>query len=135
MLRRPPSSTLTHTLFPYTTRFRSYRGITPRSVRNRQPPTLPSTRPADTRLEPPSGRAPARIPTRTPARIPAWAGTALRLAVPAALIALIFRTVDHGATLDALRAADPASLFLGVLIRTEEPTSELTSLMRNSYAG
>src|SRR3546814_16801748 len=86
----------------------------------RQPPTLPPTRPADTRLEPPSGRAPARIPTRTPARIPAWAGTALRLAVPAALIALIFRTVDHGATPDALRAADSASLFLGVLILSRQ---------------
>src|SRR3546814_11663099 len=77
MIRRPPRSTRTDTLFPYTTLFRSPAQSAPRD--------------------------PARLPLIRPARTAFECGIAL---------------------LDAR----------SVLIRSEEHTSELQSLMRISYA-
>src|SRR3546814_2604557 len=90
MIRRPPRSTRTDTLFPYTTLFRSTAGVT-KSV-NMVPTVMPAamTRPMEKRL-----CAPAPV------------------------------AVSSG-TIDTTMAA--------VVIRSEEHTSELQSLMRISYA-
>src|SRR3546814_5776258 len=47
MLRRPPRSTRTDTLFPYTTLFRSYPLRAPSSMRCRGPPAVRVTRKED----------------------------------------------------------------------------------------
>src|SRR3546814_6316642 len=98
MIRRPPISTRTDTLFPYTTLFRSPARAVAVVVRHRLP------RPARHRLE--------------------LAGLAAREAGR-----LRSRAPDH------LLAgyAQPAG-FRPPLLRSEEHTSELPSLMRISYA-
>src|SRR3546814_2447547 len=109
MIRRPPRSTLTDTLFPYTTLFRS-RAVA-RHARHAvrdglQPPRQPGRDEPDRRRLARSGRHPAHRDQhpRPPGR--------RRLRV---------RWREHG----ALRP--PA-------LRSEEHTSELQSLMRISYA-
>src|SRR3546814_10888253 len=110
MIRRPPRSTLTDTLFPYTTLFRSDRARAPhrRSVRR------PSGR----------GRAVAR---RQDGRCAASESGA---AVARALICF-----GGPARVDERQGnitGDGVILIVGV--RSEEHTSELQSLMRISYA-
>src|SRR3546814_8173717 len=51
MIRRPPRSTRTDTLFPYTTLFRSGLLPHPDGGRPSRPPTLPRSRPISTRSE------------------------------------------------------------------------------------
>src|SRR3546814_946473 len=103
MMRRPPRSTRTDTLCPYTSLFRSAPAASIRPLKaahNRAPPS-----------------------NRT------WATPACRRANPCPDVAPA-RHQDHFASTThspAARAA-PSSL------RSEEHTSELQSLMRNSYA-
>src|SRR3546814_5883852 len=81
MIRRPPRSTRTDTLFPYTTLFRSLLGPSPRSSGRCAPPPL-------------------------------------RAAIQ-----------DCASSPPSYRPKPPAGAY-----RSEEQTSELQSLMRNSYA-
>src|SRR3546814_3821146 len=89
MIRRPPRSTRTDTLFPYTTLFRSVH---------------PASRSADHR----------QLPMTEFRRVPLATGVTLNVALAG----------------DA--DAPPIILLHG--FRSEEHTSELQSLMRNSYA-
>src|SRR3546814_6389478 len=91
MIRRPPGSTRTDTLFPYPTLFRSL-------------------------LEVP-GLEPAQDPTGEPADLPIKAG---RLRRPQELVASQLVVAPRGQAFQ--------------LLRSEEHTSELQSLMRISYA-
>src|SRR3546814_5305700 len=95
MLRRPPRSTRTDTLFPYTTRFRSGRVDQP-------------AEPADVVLRMARGEADAQT-----------GGAA-----------------GHGRKEDSgdIEAAIEKQLGRKDCLRSEEHTSELQSLMRNSYA-
>src|SRR3546814_6917544 len=86
MIRRPPRSTRTDTLFPYTTLFRSHRGV------------------------------------------------ALLLPVPSRPHTFTFR-IKTGATSARVTACGVACcVCVCVVLRSEEHTSELQSLMRISYA-
>src|SRR3546814_5397949 len=108
MRRRPPRSTLTDTLFPYTTLFRSARAEPP--LPSAQPCNVPDD--ADGLPEsPPRGwqHRPRPMPKRNLAMPERWEGAVLRCN----------RTADR-----ASRSAN----------RSEEHTSELQSLMRISYA-
>src|SRR3546814_20347237 len=62
MIRRPPRSTRTDTLFPYTTLFRSRRRARDRPAADRPPRRRPPSRGA------PHGRGTARAPGGSPAR-------------------------------------------------------------------
>src|SRR3546814_2562851 len=112
MLRRPPRSTRTDTLFPYTTLFRSYEGD---DEGESDAPALPPA---------------AAIRARYLAR----------LRDPESLLRLLKGEVDLRKLLRGLSAlgrkktpAAPDSLPVR-LDRSEEHTSELQSLMRISYA-
>src|SRR3546814_4492333 len=110
MIRRPPRSTRTDTLFPYTTRFRSCAGV-------------------------PAGRLPA--PGARAARLPVGVGDAVRGLdggdVPR-------RALAPGAGPQPVRSAPAGAVRVDVRPgrggreRSEEHTSELQSLMRISYA-
>src|SRR3546814_8473310 len=107
MLRRPPRSTRTDTLFPYTTLFRSHdKG-------------LPGHSDADVVLHALTDAllgtiAAGDIGTHFPPSDPQWKGAASD------------QFLDHAAALIAERG--------GIVDRSEEHTSELQSLMRISYA-
>src|SRR3546814_10183418 len=120
MIRRPPRSTRTDTLFPYTTLFRSKRKagrgeqLAARSV-EREPGRLCRPR-ACNHVEPPGRRV---------------EGTAVEPAVVGKL-----RTRDR---LQCLKVQDQQRPIVhrdiaAAELRSEEHTSELQSLMRNSYA-
>src|SRR3546814_9278455 len=96
MIRRPPRSTRTDTLFPYTTLFRSVRG---------------------------RGVSPHHLPPRPPRRAEPLQGADGRRqgAFPDPAVERQLRRVGRG-------RGGPS------LGRSEEHTSELQSLMRNSYA-
>src|SRR3546814_3200289 len=120
MIRRPPRSTRTYTLFPYTTLFRSWRHAHWRSACAahqrwlKKAPNLSAARQA--RREPPSVQAFwHRLPHRFPA---ASADLALRLRYGSRRSA--------GGWIVRLPASPDK--------RSEEHTSELQSLMRISYA-
>src|SRR3546814_2297691 len=117
MSRRPPISTLTDTLFPYTTLFRSRRDD------------------------------PVRLPAADRRRPAAGDGARLRLAVlrsrarrrPAAVAAPVLgvrpsRGLHHLPAGDRRGRDDRADLRAAADLRSEEHTSELPSLMRISYA-
>src|SRR3546814_1524795 len=132
MIRRPPRSTRTDTLFPYTTLFRSRPGQ-PRGSRRRL-----------------RGARQARGSTQVVFRSPGQAGYRLAGAPPGRTqahrrgrLARQARGVDlmkpdpekrglmnHTMTRTRSRAVRAA----GVLLRSEEHTSELQSLMRITYA-
>src|SRR3546814_7346745 len=108
MIRRPPRSTRTDTLFPYTTLFRSV---------VLRPVALPGAVDAGVAVLHPGlhhRRAPRPAREHRPTQ---------RIAVAA---------VDH--LLAAGRAVRGAQLASQRADRSEEHTSELQSLMRNSYA-
>src|SRR3546814_10774960 len=122
MIRRPPRSTRTDTLFPYTTLFRSRReGSTanrpsrssfPRKRERRSRATATATATArrqDHQSHPHRLHSQKNPPTMHPA------------------LSVIFFTTLSGAGYGLLA-------WLGVSIRSEEHTSELPSLMRISYA-
>src|SRR3546814_3284339 len=102
MIRRPPRSTRTDTLFPYTTLFRSA-GEPPRVADN---PPLTTSGPIRIMWEQLADLGPHE------------------------------RYVVDSTTMTAAKAADEilAAHHAGRLHRSEEHTSELQSLMRNSYA-
>src|SRR3546814_2785212 len=114
MIRPPPRSTRTDTLFPYTTLFQSYRRWrSDREGRNRSP------RPAATARD----RTHYRPPRPCPAR---W-----------------WRAAARQGSLEPTRRASPFSFASLARVahdarlastRSEEPTSELQSLMRLSSA-
>src|SRR3546814_5661872 len=104
MLRRPPRSTRTDPLFPYTTLFRSLR--LPRRSRSRPVQPLSSPRVQTSRC--PAASVGCRL---RDSRIPGSLATALE---------------DF--------AEPECSVEFRVLDRSEEHTSELQSLMRISYA-
>src|SRR3546814_1338500 len=116
MIRRPPRSTRTDTLFPYTTLFRSGDGAEARLIRNGSEP-MSTTYTLDTS----TSRA---TPTPAPMK---------RLTVPAIgkrkggepLVMLTAYTARMAQLLDP---------HCDMLLRSEEHTSELQSLMRISYA-
>src|SRR3546814_5230126 len=89
MIRRPPRSTRTDTLFPYTTLFRS---LERHRAREREIPAL--------------------------------------VGAPPRHVGVAGEAVEHG----ALRRAHPQECRHDLLVRSEEHTSELQSLMRTSYA-
>src|SRR3546814_3048027 len=118
MLRRPPKSTRTDPLFPYTTLFRSLADLAERF---------------------PQARAQVRILPNLAVRIGAGVSAVARLGdadgdAVAALLAPLGQTVElaDDAAMDLVTAftgSGPAFVF-----RSEEHTSELQSLMRISYA-
>src|SRR3546814_1360595 len=108
MIRRPPRSTRTDTLFPYTTRFRS----------PRQPAAVLSA----------SGDAANPRPTPVP---PLRNDCAASAKTPAAV------RCHRGTIVDFYKLIGPLELRMDMDMigpRSEEHTSELQSLMRISYA-
>src|SRR3546814_9828909 len=120
MIRRPPRSTRTDTLFPYTTLFRSDQAddpaLGPRGHHDRG-----DGQPGASLLVP---AGPQRHRSLQPA-----AQTAYGIAVGLGLEEGVLAVDGHGTTL--VRPGD-GELPLGA--RSEEHTSELQSLMRISYA-
>src|SRR3546814_4718410 len=108
MIRRPPRSTRTDTLFPYTTLFRSPQGeaYAARLVEN----TF-----ADTVFLTNSGAEAVECAIKTARAYHSSAGNAEKHNL------ITFNNAFHGRTLGTISA------------RSEEHTSELQSLMRNSY--
>src|SRR3546814_4412330 len=107
MIRRPPRSTRTDTLFPYTTLFRSLDAHTAKAVAE-----VVRRRIDEGTLEP-SDAVKAALPTSNPAEEVARLKKAGRL--------------NSETVGDAILAGQRD-------FRSEEHTSELQSLMRNSYA-
>src|SRR3546814_9195954 len=122
MIRRPPRSTRTDTLFPYTTLFRSTPGGAPARPRDRpellpdriRAPRQPALEPGRARRDGPAGRV-------------LQAAAAVRRRAGARAVGKDRR--DH----ILLRAGDIVRTGRGAR-RSEEHTSELQSLMRISYA-
>src|SRR3546814_2597749 len=125
MIRRPPRSTLTDTLSPYTTLFRSV-----------------NTRPRHRSVQPARGsNAIARM--RPASRLRASAVVAMRdcrgftlveLMVVLVIVGLMGAAVVLTAPDDSRTLVREADTFAARLVRSEEHTSELQSLMRISYA-
>src|SRR3546814_6917218 len=117
MIRRPPRSTRTDTLFPYTTLFRSHRSLLADGAicrrRGRGAGIAPAALPPCRR----SRRLGRQFPRADPAqrRLPGDRGR---------------RSVRRSARSPALSHGR----WRGLLARSEEHTSELQSLMRISYA-
>src|SRR3546814_9904478 len=121
MIRRPPRSTRTDTLFPYTTLFRSASIARPATSR---------TRPRISTGSPPKAAEAPIIRTCKSARFVLIAA-AVAAAVPA------HASGDSGEVLNALvraRLAEAGGEPVVALTRSEEHTSELQSLMRISHA-
>src|SRR3546814_2020456 len=118
MIRRPPRSTLTDTLFPYATLFRSLCFFWSSLIE-----TL---------------RNPVRMLDAMGLALFAVAGTEKALVfglspVMAALLGML-TGIGGGVARDVLLAEIPAVLRADLYARSEEHTSELQSLMRISYA-
>src|SRR3546814_7098233 len=115
MIRRPPRSTPTHTLFPYTTLFRSGRCRPAAAVGRRTPdPSNPAQS---------GGQCHQVHPGRWPHCYPGGGCRDWRDAAVSAGQWHRYVGSGSGAGIDPLRAG-----------RSEEHTSELQSLMRISYA-
>src|SRR3546814_4680180 len=114
MLRRPPRSTRTDTLFPYTTLFRSFR----RRYRGPRIGRRATVLLSQQYLQDPLSTASLRRPPHCAVRV------------------LLYRCRLRAARLDpSMRgSADSAREPLRNIERSEEHTSELQSLMRISYA-
>src|SRR3546814_2097303 len=125
MIRRPPSSTRTDTLFPYTTLFRSRENETRARELVRVAQAM-----VDTGNEPPlrAFRAKAALVQATAelrtAEVEEITGRR-------SLAALLGATVPPAELLDGDLSVPPVSIDA---LRSEEHTSELQSLMRISYA-
>src|SRR3546814_5591510 len=119
MIRRPPRSTRTDTLFPYTTLFRSFPS---------PPPAL--------RLGARRTAAMARKPSKKKAGAKKIAGTKKAGAkkTGASATDLSRHIIDTAFELARERGWRDLSLAEIAEARSEEHTSELQSLMRNSYA-
>src|SRR3546814_8389063 len=125
MIRRPPRSTRTYTLFPYTTLFRS---LDPQ----------PGRTPADQRI--PGRCAAVRTPRRPGAActLRAARGTGRAAAEPSRPIGAVgagdLRRPPDRAGADRRRREHRTRAPDGAGLGSEEHTSELQSLMRISYA-
>src|SRR3546814_5527194 len=117
MIRRPPRSTRTDTLFPYTTLFRS-----PRPSR---PPKKHAEEQSALRRQGPSPNAGTEFP---PLPSPPFVSIPSTVRLRQALRTGQGREAQSPPT--SIRHPSPQPLQL----RSEEPTSELQSLMRISYA-
>src|SRR3546814_3418317 len=126
MIRRPPRSTRTDTLFPYATLFRSFGPHQRRQVLEQ----LVEGGPLDIAL---GAAAQLRLQRGVEVRARGFAlHPALRIQprqlVAVALVAIVADAVDHAHREDRHRPGQRE------LVRSEEHTSELQSLMRISYA-
>src|SRR3546814_10263923 len=117
MIRRPPRSTRTDTLFPYTTLFRSLRRDVRLRYRDRAVDDEASVRERDMQIR--------RHPDPC-------LGGAHRLEVVALDVQIELERI--GARADGAGQLQLALIGTGLTIRSEEHTSELQSLMRHSYA-
>src|SRR3546814_4788945 len=120
MIRRPPRSTRTDTLFPYTTLFRSSRGFRSPSDRDR------------CRLPPACVKAAIDAKRRPDAGSPE--DVARRDSNAAAARTRLAGSRSLGAALQGLQAGWLAASSACKSRRSEEHTSELQALMRISYA-
>src|SRR3546814_4937922 len=132
MIRRPPRSTRTDTLFPYTTLFRSQRQRREVAQAPAQPAKADELAVCERRYSihtplSPRGLAPGTI------GVSAWRGRTM-LASPLAASAESVLSADYRVA----RSMGPGNKCrddgLGMARRSEEHTSELQSLMRISYA-
>src|SRR3546814_4328139 len=137
MIRRPPRSTRTDTLFPYTTLFRSLDGLNPKtgSSWKRQITPMSSRWQSLRSTNHPTVDYSGGVPRRRPPAQPAW--TPNQIVAHNISKARLFRAWTQD------QAAEACAPFLGArlspaswsaLERSEEHTSELQSLMRISYA-
>src|SRR3546814_7996551 len=134
MLRRPPRSTRTDTLFPYTTLFRSWGGAFDRTVTRLK---TEGEAQRDTAAE--KGRKWKVISNEKTNRLGQptgyvlhTAGTPLLLADPDSSLAK--RAAFATKALWVTKYREGEEWPAGYLVRSEENTSELQSLMRISYA-
>src|SRR3546814_7115807 len=132
MIRRPPRSTRTDTLFPYTTLFRSDASTSARDWRCSRPGC------AGWRRATPGAPGPLR--PLDDAAGDAVAGCARRVALVVVRLgvdddggAVLIEQLGRALPRDALYGAGGAAKQIG-FARSEEHTSELQSLMRISYA-
>src|SRR3546814_7852453 len=137
MIRRPPRSTRTDTLFPYTTRFRSPRRAAPGKVRADSRPEQRDVKDVVVVAREHEGieRQPGRRADVQEMIRPAGCGNRLSPEFPAG-----FREVGNERAGVPRRIGSPvarAGQRVGAQkgARSEEHTSELQSLMRISYAG
>src|SRR3546814_6499033 len=122
MKRRPPRSTRTDTLFPYTTLFRSQRAVVARQVH-------PDRRPLAHRAV--DRKLPARLPHEAvDHRQPQPGARALRLGREEGLEHMIEHLGGHSRA----GIGHAHRQIIPRFERSEEHTSELQSLMRISYA-
>src|SRR3546814_5239300 len=138
MIRRPPRSTLTDTLFPYTTLFRSAIHAASDTSASTRPVTLPCRHSAagnhhrqfpepaySANADSSAASAPAIVTPGTVRRARAWSSSPASPLEP--------RRRGHRARVTVIA---PVRRIAGadILLRSEEHTSELQSLMRISYA-
>src|SRR3546814_3637085 len=116
MIRRPPRSTRTDTLFPYTTLFRSYYASLAAQAAGKEDVTLPCIQiAANDDAEALEISMIENMLRQAPDAVTQWESYT--------------RLVKEGRSVD-----DIAATFALTELRSEEHTSELQSLMRISYA-
>src|SRR3546814_10077227 len=129
MIRRPPRSTRTDTLFPYTTLFRSP-GAT---IAVFAPPAIPGIGAVggfDLRLQALRGQPPEEI-----AQVARSFVAAINQAPEIGVASTTFNADVPQIFVDVDRTrAETLGLSVGDIYKSEEHTSELQSLMRTSYA-
>src|SRR3546814_2013945 len=135
MRRRPPRSTRTDTLFPYTTLFRSLWAWT----RYTRVGLAISASAENERAVRSLGWSPDRLAALTWTLGGMLGGFAACLAAPltglsATTFTIVVTVAGLGAALLGGFHPFPLTLLGGLIIRSEEHTSELQSLMRTSYA-
>src|SRR3546814_8108746 len=119
MIRRPPRSTRTDTLFPYTALFRSTEGQ-PREKQRRS-------------KDPRQCEIPWKIDTTRPHVAKRLAWPSIELVHPLTALPLVSIAKQENTEPRPTRPGAPPHELNG-RERSEEHTSELQSLMRNSYA-
>src|SRR3546814_4817165 len=132
MIRRPPRSTRTYTLFPYTTLFRSL-GLSGSYVEAEFDSTL--TRPDGTVIE--GIRDGNRLPSVPKFQMAANATYSFPIDAAGnsnAFVTASFQHVGSRYTQPGDQENNPRTFVHGFTFRSEEHTSELQSLMRISYA-
>src|SRR3546814_2343828 len=128
MIRRPPRSTRTDTLFPYTTLFRS-RPDRPRCrSRNRDGGGASGLLPAGCGIEP------AAVEARPAQSVDDRATAAHQAPRQAAAVVLDHQHDDSLVEAEQARRHPHPAVAVAQVGRSEEHTSELQSLMRISYA-